>query len=102
MDEYGEASGDSSFFDVSDSFGSSLSSIADGVVDAARSATSFVADNADLAVDSAQVVGHQFAAGWDAAFSDPEGAVYHNFAGQAEADEIREDVARIRNEDMGF
>lgn len=102
MDGYDENSGESSFFDVSDSIGSGLGSIADGVVDTARSAASFVGHTIDLGVDMAQVKAHDTAAAWAAFNADKPEAIYQSYAGDVEYNEMREDAAKIVHEDLGF
>ena len=102
MDEFDETSGESSLFDVTNSIGSGLGNIADGIVDTARSAASLVGHSNDLAGDELQRIGHAAAAGWAASGSDVEGAVYEINAAKVEDNEVTEDYAKIVHEDLGL
>jgi hypothetical protein len=102
MDEYDESSGESNVLDVSDSIASGLGSIVDGVVDTAGRAASLARHTADLGVDLLQMEAHQEAASWAAGNSDMNEAIYQNYAGDVEFNEMTEDAAKIVHEDLGF
>jgi hypothetical protein len=104
MDEFDETSGESSessFFDLSDSIGSGLGDIADGIVDVANSAGAAARDSAYMFGDTAQGMYHMFAAAHAAFEGDMAEASAQNDAVGEERRQLNEDIANVRSDLWG-